>query len=129
MRVLVCGGRDYPDREHVHRVLTKWHGKMRISILITGMAGQKDKDERVLCGADLLAWEWAKAAGVETLEYPVKPGEWNRLGKAAGPLRNERMLREGEPDIVLAFPGNKGTSDMTRRARAASVPVISSGWE
>jgi len=39
-------------------------------------------------------------------------GEWDELGKKAGPLRNQRMLDEGKPDLVVAFPGGGGTKDM-----------------
>ena len=34
---------------------------------------------------------------------------------AAGPYRNERMLREGRPTFAVGFPGGKGTRDMTVR--------------
>ena len=34
------------------------------------------------------------------------------------------MLDEGKPDLVVAFPGGKGTADMTRRAREAGIEAI-----
>ena len=34
------------------------------------------------------------------------------------------MLDEGKPDLVIAFPGGKGTADMARRAREAGIEVI-----
>lgn len=34
---------------------------------------------------------------------------------AAGPYRNERMLREGRPEYAIAFPGGRGTRDMMIR--------------
>ncbi len=34
----------------------------------------------------------------------------------AGNTRNERQLREGKPDICVAFIGGSGTEDMTGRA-------------
>lgn len=40
-----------------------------------------------------------------------------------GPLRNQRMLEEGKPDLVVAFPGGGGTKDMVRRAAKAGVPI------
>jgi len=49
--------------------------------------------------------------------------DW-KLGKKAGPLRNQRMIDEGRPDLVVAFPGGKGTADMVRRAEAAGVKVL-----
>lgn len=43
---------------------------------------------------------------------------------AAGPIRNSRMLREGKPDLVLAFPGHGGTADMVKQAGEAGVGVM-----
>jgi hypothetical protein len=44
-------------------------------------------------------------------------------GKAAGPIRNQRMIDEGKPDLVIAFPGGRGTADMVSRAKKAGIPV------
>jgi len=49
---------------------------------------------------------------------------WRTHGKAAGPIRNQQMLDEGRPHLVVAFPGGTGTADMVRRAKAAGVPVM-----
>jgi len=49
--------------------------------------------------------------------------EWHRHGKRAGPIRNQRMLEEGQPDLIVAFPGGHGTADMVRRARQAGIEV------
>ena len=46
-----------------------------------------------------------------------------RIGKKAGPLRNQRMLDEGKPDLVVAFPGGGGTKDTVRRAVQAGVII------
>jgi UDP-N-acetylmuramoylalanine-D-glutamate ligase len=42
-------------------------------------------------------------------------------GNAAGPIR---MLKEGKPNYVVAFPGGPGTRDMVNKAKAAGVPVV-----
>jgi hypothetical protein len=52
-----------------------------------------------------LAWAWCR--GVPCEPYEVTQGEWDELGKKAGPLRNQRMLDEGKPDLVVAFPGRR----------------------
>ena len=72
-------------------------------------------------GADTLLDEWAQVWGIPSLAFPA---QWRRLGRAAGPLRNGRMLAEGKPDLVIAFPGGRGTADMVRQAEAAGVRVI-----
>jgi len=68
-----------------------------------------------------MAGDWAVERGVECLQYPA---DWEKLGRAAGPIRNEQMLREGKPDLVVAFPGARGTAHMVRIAREAGVRVI-----
>ena len=108
-RVLVCGGRDYSNREWLFQVLDLAHEANPIVVLIHGNAK----------GADQLADEWA-AGKCETLTFTPA---WEEHGKAAGPMRNQKMLDEGKPDLVIAFPGGRGTADMVRRAKAANVPV------
>lgn len=88
------------------------HQKTPITCLIHGGA----------TGADFLANHWATAySGVPTEEYKYERGG---TGKQAGPIRNLMMLVQGKPDLVVAFPGNKGTADMKRQARKAGVKVL-----
>ncbi len=110
MRVLVCGGRDYSDWAAVHGVLDGLHRKHTITALIHGNAK----------GADALADDWA-AGKVETLTFTPA---WEEHGKAAGPLRNQKMLDEGKPDMVVAFPRGRGTADMVSRAEKAGIRIV-----
>jgi len=64
--------------------------------------------------------EWA-ATKPEIKRY-VCHADWETHGRAAGPIRNEKMLT-WKPDLVVAFPGGVGTADLVRRAEAAGVPV------
>lgn len=109
-RVIVCGGRDYTDRERVFAALDRADARRRIDYLIHGGAP----------GADELAGEWARERG---RPHEVMRAEWKRLGAAAGPARNQRMLDECRPSALIAFPGQRGTADMVRRAEAAGLPV------
>jgi predicted Rossmann-fold nucleotide-binding protein len=111
-RVLVCGGRNYEDRAALYAALDRLHFEHRFAVVIAGGAR----------GADTLAAEWATERGIPTEIYVA---EWGRLGRKAGPIRNQRMLDEGKPDLVVAFPGGTGTAGMTALARKASVPAIS----
>jgi len=108
MRVLVTGGRDYNDAAVVQRTLEAL--RPHPAFVIQGGA----------LGADLLARGWAKPSGVAVLNYPA---DWQTYGRRAGPLRNQRMIDEGKPDLVVAFPGGRGTADMVKRARNAGIPV------
>jgi hypothetical protein len=59
---------------------------------------------------------WAEGIGVRCDVYEA---DWISLGRKAGPIRNQRMLEEGKPDLVMAFPGGRGTADMVRRGKEA----------
>jgi hypothetical protein len=110
MRVLVCGGRNYDDRDHVWNVLSELDAASRIDVVIHGCA----------TGADHEGMIWAQ--GNDKKHAPFQ-ADWHTHGRAAGPIRNQRMLDEGKPDLVIAFPGGRGTADMIRRAEAAGVEV------
>lgn len=109
MRVLVCGGREYTDKAALWSVLDAI-GPPEVSAIISGMAR----------GADTLAAEWAERFGFPLQKFPA---DWTAHGRAAGPLRNQRMIDEGQPELVVAFPGGKGTADMVLRAEKAGIPV------
>jgi len=130
MRVLVCGGRrwgwafhDAPElmqrralreRTQTFVVLTKIDQAVGIDVIIHGDAK----------GADRLAQRWADANRCPVERWPA---DWKTLGRAAGPMRNTQMLDEGHPDLVVAFPGGVGTSDMVGKALDAGVDVIDVG--
>jgi hypothetical protein len=109
--VLVCGGRNYRNVEEVFAALDELHEASPIELIIQGGAG----------GADQLARAWAIARGVSKATFWAN---WEAHGRKAGPLRNQRMIDEAKPGLVLAFPGGRGTADMLRRANAAGVDIV-----
>lgn len=108
MNVLVCGGRTYNNDVHVFEVLDRIHKETPISKIIHGCAA----------GADYWGGEWARRNKIPEHRFPA---DWASHGKGAGPVRNQQMLDVGKPDLVVAFPGNKGTSDMKMRTEASKV--------
>ena len=109
VRVLVCGGRQFEDRDTLNATLDKLHQERGFTLLIAGGAR----------GADSLAEAWAKAARVPRKIYTAY---WDYPSR-----RNQRMLDERRPDLVVAFPGGRGTADMVGRARSAGIEVIDFG--
>lgn len=111
MNVLICGDREWTAQVPVQRLIC---GLLKGDVVIHG-------DAR---GADRMAGHIAETVGLTVLKFPA---EWDKHGKAAGPIRNQRMLVEGNPDEVWALHDNigvsKGTRDMCRRAKEAGVPV------
>ena len=109
MRVLVCGGRDYSDYDTVCSTLNR-HA-FDADVLIQGGAS----------GADELAVDWAEHHQIRIENYPA---DWKKYGRSAGYIRNAQMLQEGKPDLVIAFPGGKGTAMMVKLAEKAKIKVI-----
>jgi hypothetical protein len=75
-------------------------------------------------GADTIAGREAKSMGFNVIEYPA---EWDKYGKAAGPIRNRKML-DNKPQLVVAFHNNieqsKGTKDCITEAKKRGIGVI-----
>lgn len=111
MRVLVCGGRDFDNERWLHIALTELHRSEPFECVIEGGAR----------GADTLAREWAEGMAIRVETYEA---DWMSNERAAGPIRNQRMLDEGRPDLVVAFPGGRGTADMVRRANKNGIRTI-----
>ena len=111
MKWLVCGGRAYQDNKFLTEVLSYYSVKVYgiPDLVIAGGAP----------GADSLAAEWAEDHGIHVAEVLAL---WDKYGKRAGWVRNKVMLDLG-PDVVIAFPGGKGTEMMVSLARQAGVPV------
>lgn len=114
MKVLVCGGRRFTNAPLLSSIMDALHAERRISVLIHGDA----------TGADHLAHNWAQCYGVSVRPFPARWRKDGSIDLSAGPRRNSQMLAEGKPDVVVAFPGGRGTADMVRRAKAAGIEVI-----
>jgi len=116
--ILVCGGRgpiDALNQVLVRHVLSELHDASPLAMLIQGGAP----------GVDRVASLWAESVGVHHAEVQAL---WNRFGHSAGPRRNKAMLSL-RPDLVLAFPGGRGTTSMVGLARKAGVAVREVRWE
>lgn len=117
LRVLVCGGRKF-NNWHIFFQAIKdvvgWHGEYfppKDLVIISGGAPGADELARIL-------------VKTFTIEYEEYAADWKKHGRAAGPIRNQKMLDEGKPDCVLAMPGGRGTADMVRRAKEAGIITI-----
>ncbi len=111
--LLVCGSRDWTDRATIRAWLSRFPAGTTV---IHGAAR----------GADSIAASVAQELGFALRAYPAR---WDIEGKAAGMLRNARMLA-AEPDVsrCLAFTSAlmrgarlTGTGDMVARCVEAGV--------
>lgn len=111
MVILVCGSRDWTDKEVIRQKLMSINS---ISLLVHGACR----------GADLLAADVAQELNIPAKAYPA---QWDIYGLSAGPRRNQQMLDYEKPELVIAFHENinssKGTKDMVNRASKVGVRV------
>lgn len=106
MIVLVTGGREYRNERLMWRVLDSLHNEHVFTYLVHGDAP----------GADQMAHRWAKQNGIQPVAMEAL---WKIEGDSAGPRRNGRMLAFTRPNMVVAFPGGTGTTDMIKKTLAA----------
>lgn len=114
LHIVVTGGRHFTNQLLVFRVLDA----LRPSRISEGDCPS---------GADLFARQWRDMHGVAGKSYPADwypDGISGRMDRSAGPRRNGRMLRAENPNLVIAFKGNRGTKDCCKQARAMSIPVL-----
>lgn len=113
--LLVCGGRDFADREYLYFVLDTYLFRYGDVMIIHGSAR----------GADTLAEWWAKD---RQQLYCGFPAEWKKYGKRAGMKRNSEMAVLSGCQEIAAFYGGRGTQGMVNLARSLDIPVTLWGW-
>jgi len=118
VRILVTGSRYWRDLHTVEVALRE--------VWLKHHAGAAPEDTVVVHGgargADACAAVLAPRMGFKVEEHPA---DWDRHGKAAGPIRNQYMVDLGA-DVCLAFPigESRGTRDCIRAAEKAGIPVL-----
>ena len=80
--------------------------------------------DEIVCGmgrgADLLGKQWAEEKGVPVKQFPAN---WDALGKAAGPKRNQQMAEYSSHLVAFWDSKSAGTRDMLDRAKVAGLVV------
>lgn len=118
-RVLVTGSRTWTHPAHIQTELDAAFDAMLYAWRTTGVT----YDEFVVVhgdcprGADHLADRYARAHRWTVERHPA---DWRRLGRAAGPIRNQHMVDLGA-DLCLAFlkdhsSGATGCADLAEKA-------------
>jgi hypothetical protein len=116
MKILICGSRNWDNEKAIRRELMN---------LILGLAFVKDIliIHGAAKGADSQAGKLAQGMN---LAVRAVPADWNKHGRAAGPIRNMEMLRM-RPDQVWAFTEDlsksRGTAHTVTHARKMGIPV------
>jgi hypothetical protein len=112
------GGRDlaWPQQRVAAELLARSGGRL-VHLLLHG--GARGADAAIGRAAQQLGWSPL-----------VMPAQWERHGRAAGPIRNRELLQQAiakavahtSPGslasvLVVAFPGGPGTASLVQQAR------------
>lgn len=119
--IIVCtGGRDFADLVLVHNVL----GGLNPSFVYVGDCPT---------GVDNFVRKWCEQRKnsnnglVVDFDFAVFDADWDGLGRPAGPIRNAKMCAAAAKagcNILIAFPGNKGTNDCVRHGKSHRMNIL-----
>ena len=120
MKVAIVGYRYYNNYIYFKQKVDEWiQENGSIESIVSGGAS----------GVDTLAERYADEHNIKKIIFPVTKEEWNKFGLAAGPLRNDKIIKELEKDMsichVIAFPSkkSKGTYDTIKKVKDKQIPI------
>lgn len=104
-KVIIAGSRHFND----YKLL-----EIEMDILLFNKKDVEVVSGKCKTGADYLGEQYAKSRG-----WPVKPfpADWNKHGKAAGPIRNKEMAEYADACVVFWDGKSKGSEDMVKQAK------------
>lgn len=112
-KVIIAGGREFSDYallcKSCDKFLCQKHQTHDI-VVISGTAR----------GADTLGERYAHERGYAVEKYPA---DWNRDGKAAGPIRNAQMAKVADTLIAFWDGQSKGTANMIDQAKTRGLSI------
>ncbi len=88
--------------------LDELRGKIPITEVVSGGAAGADSDGEI----------WACELNIPVRRFAA---DWDKHGKAAGPIRNAEMADYAE--ALIAFPGGKGTANMVKQAKKKGLKI------
>jgi len=109
--VIIAGSRSFNDYEVFEDSMDELSYFLHPTMILSGLAH----------GADTMALQWAAEE-----DLPVKkfPADWDKYGKAAGPIRNQYMADEANALVAFWDGESRGTKSMIDLALKAGLIVI-----
>ncbi len=112
MKTIIAGSRHIKNPKHLlDAIRIAEENGVYLDEIVSGMAD----------GPDYMGYTYAKARGIP---FKTFPAEWNKYGKAAGPIRNQKMAEYANALIAIWDGKSPGTHDMIERAKAAGLKIF-----
>ena len=112
MNLIIADCRDFTDRDFIYERIDsfiKEYGEP--DLIIEGGAS----------GVDRIAGEYARD---HNISLKIFKADWNKYGRAAGPIRNEEMAKHGTHLLAFWDGKSRGTKNMIETARLYGLTVI-----
>jgi hypothetical protein len=106
-KIAVIGSRNFPEPELVRQKVRKFPPD---TILVSGGAG----------GVDSIAEDEARKCGLQVIIFRA---EWDKYGKAAGHIRNEKIVDEVNRVYAFWDGESRGTKDTMTITRKQNKPL------
>lgn len=110
MRVIVAGSRNIQDKKTIFEWLQRYSQDNKVTVVISGTAR----------GVDLIGEEWAAEQKIPVIRCQA---DWRQYGRAAGPIRNEKMGDLADAAIVFWDGQSKGSKHMIDYMEKINKPV------
>lgn len=110
MKVIIAGPRDLTRVGVVAAAILSLPPDWKITEVVSGGAP----------GVDTMGEEWATANGIPFKRFSA---DWDKHGKAAGPIRNAEMADYADALLAVRAGDSPGTRDMIAQATKACLKV------
>ena len=108
MKIIIAGSRTITDIPKTYESIESFN--LDIKEVVCGMAP----------GVDTIGRCWAAIQNIPVKEFPA---DWNKHGKAAGPIRNKQMADYADEAIVIWDGESRGSKNMIETMKKLGKPV------
>lgn len=110
MKTIIAGCRDFTNYPHLKQTVDEFRKTNTITEIVSGGAR----------GADAMGEQYAVEYNIPLKIYPA---DWEKHGRAAGPIRNRHMAEYGDQLIAIWDGKSRGTKNMIDNMHKLGKPV------
>lgn len=111
MKTIIAGGRNFNDYRLLKEKLDYYRKDHIITEVVSGCAS----------GADNLGMLYATDNNIPIAKFPA---DWDKHGRAAGPIRNRQMAKYADALIAVWDGNSRGTKNMIDEMNKLKKPVF-----
>jgi hypothetical protein len=110
VKTIIAGSRNFTDPTLVEMAVELARNHIQVTEVVSGQCE----------GIDRLGEIWATTHDIPCSYFPA---DWDKHGKAAGPIRNSEMVNYADALIAVWDGRSRGTMDVIKKARTKGLKV------